>query len=109
MLDLLDSKGIFERVDTLRKAHGWSLYQLAKKAAVPVSTVYNWRDRLTLPSLELLDAVCYAFNISIVDFLMDEDELLALTEEQKELIQLWNSLSRDKKNSILNLMKTMQD
>lgn len=109
MLDLLDSKGIIERVETLRKARGWSLYELAKQAAVPVSTLYNWRDKQSLPSLELLDAVCYAFGISVVDFLLGDDGLLALTEEQNELMKLWNSLTREKKSAIINLMKTMQD
>ena len=109
MLDLLDSKGIFERVESLRKAKGWSLYELAKQAAVPVSTLYNWKDRMHLPSLELLDALCYAFGISVVDFLLGDDGLIALTDEQRELIKLWNSLTPDKKKSILNLMKTMQN
>ena len=109
MLDLLDSKGIFERVETLRKARGWSLYELAKQAAVPVSTIYNWKDKMHLPSLELLDAVCYAFGISVVDFLLGDDGLMALTEEQNELMKLWNNLTRDKKSAIISLIKTMQD
>lgn len=109
MLDLLDSKGIIERVETLREARGWSLYELAKQAAVPVSTLYNWRDKKSLPTLELLDAVCYAFGISVVDFLMGDDGLLALTEEQNELMKLWNSLTCEKKSAIINLMKAMQD
>ena len=109
MIDLLDSKGIFERVESLRKAKGWSLYELAKQAAVPVSTIYNWKDKLSLPSLELLDAVCYALGITVVDFLLGDDGMIALTEEQGELIKLWNSLTREKKSAIINLMKTMQD
>lgn len=109
MLDLLDSKGIFERADAMRTSRGWTFYELAKRAAVPVSTIYNWRNRMNLPSLELLDAVCYAFGISVVDFLLGDDGIVSLTDEQKELIRLWNTLSRDKKDSILNLMKTMQN
>ena len=109
MLDLLDSKGIYERVDALRIAKGWSLYELAKRAAVPISTVYHWRERLTLPSLELLDAICYAFGISVVDFLMGEDELIALNDEQKELFTLWTDLTTEQKKSIINLMKSMQN
>lgn len=107
MIDILDGKEIFEKVDSLRKAKGWSLYELAIKAGVSPTTIYNWRDRCSSPTLSLLDAVCAAFEITVIDFLLNEDELMSLTEEQKEVMKLWNTLSSEKKKSIINLMKNM--
>ncbi|MDE7215712.1 MAG: helix-turn-helix domain-containing protein [Clostridia bacterium] len=107
MLDLLNNKEIYDKVDRLRLKKGWTIYELAKKAGISVQTLYNWRNRLSSPSLSLLDAVCFAFNITVIDFLLDEDELLTLTEEQKELMRLWNTLSSEQKKSILSLMKSM--
>lgn len=107
MLDLLNEKEIYDKVDSLRIAKGWTIYELAKNAGVAPTTIYNWRDRLSSPSLSLLDAVCSAFGISVIDFLLDEDDLISLTEEQKEVIRLWNTLSSDQKKSIINLMKSM--
>ncbi len=107
MLDLLSGKDIYDKVDTLRIEKGWTIYELAKQAGVAPTTIYNWRDRLSSPTLYLLESVCSAFEISVIDFLLDEDELIALTEEQKEVIRIWNTLSSEKKKSIINLMKTM--
>ncbi len=107
MLDLLSGKEIYDKVDALRSEKGWTIYELAKKASIAPTTIYNWRDRESSPSLYLLEAICSAFEISVIDFLLNEDELMALTEEQKEVIRLWNTLSAEKKKSILNLMKTM--
>lgn len=107
MLDLLDGKAIYEKVDALRLEKGWTIYELAKKAGVAPTTIYNWRDRLSSPTLSLLDAVCYAFRITVIDFLLNEDELISLTEEQKEVMRLWNTLSSEQKKSIINLMKSM--
>ena len=107
MLDLLDGKAIYEKVDALRVKKGWTIYELAKQAGVPPATIYNWRDRLSSPTLALLDAVCYALEISVIDFLLNEDELTALTEEQKEVMRLWNTLSSEQKQSLINLMKVM--
>lgn len=107
MLDLLDGKEIYEKVDSLRLKNGWTIYELAKKAGVAPTTIYNWRDRLSSPTLSLLEAVCSAFEISVIDFLLNEDELMALTEEQKEVMRLWNTLSSEQKKSIINLMKSM--
>lgn len=109
MIDLLDGKAVYERLDDLRAARGWTIYELAKRAGVSYTGIYNWRDRLSLPSLELLDAVCYAFGITVIDFIAGDDETTVLTKEQKELVQLWNALSPDKKKSIINLIRTMQD
>lgn len=107
MLDLLDGKEIYEKVDALRLEKGWTIYELAKKAGVAPTTIYNWRDRQSSPTLSLLDAVCSAFEITVIDFLLNEDELMSLTEEQKEVMRLWNTLSSEKKKSIINLMKSM--
>lgn len=107
MIDLLNGKEIYDKVDAMRLEKGWSIYELAMKAGVSPTTIYNWRDRLSSPSLSLLDAVCFAFGISVIDFLLNGDELTALTEEQKEVIKLWNTLSPEQKKSILLLMKSM--
>lgn len=107
MLDLLNGKEIYDKVDALRLEKGWTIYELAKKAGVAPTTVYNWRDRRSSPTLSLLEAVCSAFNISVIDFLLDADDLMALTDDQREVIELWNTLSSEQKKSILNLMKSM--
>ncbi len=107
MLDLLNGKEIYDKVDALRLKKGWTIYELAKKAGVAPTTIYNWRDRLSSPTLSLLDAVCSAFEITVIDFLLDDDDLTAMTDEQKEVMRLWNTLSGEQKKSILNLMKSM--
>lgn len=107
MLDLLDNKTIYEKVNAIRLGKGWTIYELAKKAGVAPTTIYNWRDRLSSPTLSLLDAVCTAFEISVIDFLLDEDELSHLSEEQKEIVLLWSTLNGEQKKAIKNLMKTI--
>lgn len=107
MLDLLNGKELYDKVDALRLEKGWSIYELAMKAGIAPTTIYNWRDRLSSPTLSLLDAVCFAFGISVVDFIMNGDELTALTDEQKEVICLWNKLTDEQKKLITNLMKSM--
>lgn len=108
MVDILDGKEIYKKVDALRLEKGWTIYQLAKQAGISPTTIYNWRDRGSSPTLELLDAVSSALEISAISLLINEEDLKALTEEQKEVIILWNSLSVEQKQSIKSLMKTMK-
>lgn len=107
MLDLLNAKEIYDKVDALRLQKGWTIYGLAKNAGVSPTTIYNWRDRLSSPTPSLLDSVCAAFGITVIDFLLEGDELTNLNEEQKEVMRLWNSLSIEQKKSIISLMKSM--
>ncbi|MCM1439746.1 MAG: helix-turn-helix domain-containing protein [Roseburia sp.] len=81
MLDILDGKEIYKKVDDLRLGKGWTIYELAKKAGVSPTTIYNWRDRGSSPTLALLDAVCSAFEISVISLLINEEDLSALSEE----------------------------
>lgn len=108
MIDLLNGKAIYEKADTLRKEKGWTIYEFAKKMGVAPTTLYNWRDRDSLPSLSLLDAACEALGISVIDFLLDDEERRALDNEQQEVMRLWSTLSKEQKMLILNLMKNMR-
>ncbi|MDE6550090.1 MAG: helix-turn-helix domain-containing protein [Clostridia bacterium] len=107
MIDLLDSAAIYDKLDSLRKDKGWTIYELAKRAGVTSNAIYHWRDRKSSPTLAMLDALCAAMEISPVTFLMDTDELIALTCEQQELIYQWNTLSGEQRKAIINLMKSM--
>ncbi len=107
MLDILDGEELYKKTEELMKKKCWTIYQLAKEAGITPTTLYNWRDRNSSPTLSLLEAICSAFDISVIDFLLNEDELALLTTEQQEVIKLYNTLTTAQKKSILNLMKNM--
>ncbi len=107
MIDLLDSAAIYDKLDSLRKDKGWTIYELAKRAGVTSNAIYHWRDRKSSPTLSMLDALCAAMEISPITFLMDTDELLALTADQQELISHWNTLSGEQRKALIGVMKSM--
>lgn len=104
MIDVLDNKAIYAKIDSLRTARGWTIYELAKKASISQTAIRHWRDGNVSPSLALLEAICSAFEISLIGFLMDEDDMA----ENKELLELWHSLTSDQQRNIINLMKSMK-
>lgn len=105
MIDLTDGKVIYDKVNKIRKEKGLSLYKLAEKSGVSKSALYNWRDKESIPSLILLDSLCGALEISIIDFLLDGDELMSLTEEQKTLLDELGTLSSSQRKALINLVK----
>ncbi|MDE5911611.1 MAG: helix-turn-helix domain-containing protein [Clostridia bacterium] len=105
MLDLSDGKVIYDKVNRLREEKGWTLYKLAEKAGVSKSALYNWRDKESIPSLIVLDSLCGALEITIIDFLLDGDELMSLTEEQKTLLDELGTLTSSQRKALINLVK----
>ncbi len=62
MFDVLD------RITELRNERGWSNYRVAKSAGISQSTYQTWYSRKASPTLEGIEKVCRAFDISLSEF-----------------------------------------
>lgn len=108
MKEFLSSENIYNRVDEIRTARGWTIYELAKRAGIAEASIHNWRDRKSSPSLYLLEAISEAFGISIIQLLINDDEIAALTEEQQDLVKRWTSLKDHQKRALLEMIKAFE-
>ena len=96
-----------KRIKELMQERGWSDYRLAKESGLAHSTIANIFSRNNLPTLPTLEAVCKAFGITLAQFFTDGDSPSPFTEEQKQLLAKWSTLSDDQKNALLHLMNLM--
>lgn len=109
MIDLNDGKAIFDKVERLTIERGWSLYELAKRTGLSSTAFYSWRDSKSIPTLPRLEAICDAFGISILELLSEGDDLIYLTEEQKELLNEIGTLTDKQRQAVINLIKSFKD
>lgn len=65
-----------ERVMRLRKAKQLNQKQFAERLGLQKSTVSNWENNNTLPSVEMMLNVANFFHVSL-DYLMGRDEYLS--------------------------------
>lgn len=97
--------------DKLRKMLnnlGWTEYKMSKYSGLSESTIGNIFSRNTVPSIATLEAICKAFGITLSQFFADDDsELIELNEELKELFNDWMTLSKEQKEAVNQLLKTM--
>lgn len=61
------------RIRELRKARGWTLDDLSKRAHVPKSNLSVWERDLELPTLRTLEKISRAFGARVKE-LFDETE-----------------------------------
>ena len=97
-----------EKLRKMLKNRGWTEYKMSKYSGLSESTVGNIFSRNTVPSIATLESICKAFGITLSQFFADDDsELVEMNEDLKELFNDWVSLSKEQKNAVRQLLKTM--
>lgn len=97
---------ILNRITELRLSHNWTEYQLAQQAGLPQSTISSWYRKKMLPTLPSLEKICMAFDMTIPQFLSENETFVEITPDQKELLDYWKLLSATQKQSFLNLLSS---
>ena len=92
-----------------REARGWTEYQLAERSGLPQSTISSWYKKGMTPSFSSLEKICEAFGLTLSQFFADGEARLALTPEQRGMLDKWTRLSPAQQRALLNLMDTMNE
>lgn len=98
---------ILSRITELREQRGWSKSYLAKMSNLPQTTVSNLYNRSYEPTISTIEGLCKGFSISLPEFFNIDNESVILTEEQKILLLEWSKLTPERKESFLNLLKSL--
>jgi len=97
-----------EKLRKMLKNRGWTEYKMSKYSGLSESTIGNIFSRNTVPSIATLESICKAFGITLSQFFADDDsELVEMNEDLKELFNDWVSLSKEQKDAVRQLLKTM--
>ncbi len=89
-----------------RQERNWTEYQLAEKSGLPQSTISSWYRKNQIPSVQSLEKICSAFNITLSQF-FSETNLIELSESQSQLIHEFNRLNQNQQKAILDLLSTI--
>lgn len=91
------------RIKELIEIKRISIYELAEKADLTEDCIRNWyTKRNYTPSLEAIEKICRAFDISESELVRrDDEELVPMTEKEKLLLKNWLLLDEKQRNLIL--------
>lgn len=95
---------IIEKIKSYMNQRGWSQKELARRAGLPQSTVNSMFRRGKAPSLPVLQDICRAFEITLRDFLCDNETPATLTREQLELFDKWSACTPEQKELLSKLI-----
>ena len=98
---------ILNRIKQLRDERGWSNYRLAKEAQISEGSLNNLFRLNNQPTIPTLEAICDGFGISLSQFFAEGNEAVILNAEQSEMLAIWNTLNKEQKAALLELLKKM--
>ena len=90
------------KIKELIEKKGMSIYEVAKKSDLTEACIRNWyTKRNYTPSLEAIEKICNTFNITEAELmLMEDEELVSVGEEERDLLKGWLLLSDSQKKLV---------
>lgn len=90
-----------EKIRSICKEQGWSIYKLSKESGIPYSSLNNMFNRNTDPSLSTLTKLCHGLNITLSDFFSNaKSDVILINEDTRELLNLYTRLPRVKQQRV---------
>lgn len=94
-----------ERIKELCRERGISYYELARRAAIPYSTLNTLILKGSQPSLPTLTSLCNGLGITVQQFFAEPGQELSLTEAQKECLSVFSVLTEEEQALAMAYMK----
>ncbi len=99
---------VLDKIVQLREARKWSEYLLAEKSGLTQSTISSWYRKNMLPTIPSLQKICDAFDITLSQFFMEENEMgHSLTDNQQKLLQAATKLNNEQYDTLIKFIETL--
>lgn len=95
---------ILGRIEDEKKKRGWSDYQLSVQSGVSQAILTTWKKKSLTPSLASIEQICDAFGITLSQFFNEGETVRVLSNEEAQLVDLWEKTSMKQKETILQMM-----
>lgn len=91
------------------KAKKLNVYTLSQKSGLTQPTIANWfNKRNYTPSLDALEKVCSAFEISMAQLFCDDfEDMIPATPEVHKLLDIWEILSKAQRDNFISLLESL--
>ncbi len=103
---------IHGRIRSLAAERNLSIYELAKRAGLAESTIYNLFERGTMPKIETLEKLCDAMEVSLSDFfvfLSKPGRRIHMTGDEIALMEIHSGLSKKNRERLMIYAQAMAD
>ena len=96
---------VIDKLEQLRQKQDISYYMLAKRGGLSYSSVTNMMKKGTTPTIYTIERMCAGLGITVSELFSREELFDNLTEEEKELLILFDEADDRQKKLIVAYAK----
>lgn len=83
-------------------------YRLSQMTGVTQTVLSRIMKGENVPTIQTVEKICAALNISLAQFFAKDENPPDLTAEQKEIIETWNGLNPEERERLMKIIRTFQ-
>lgn len=83
-------------------------YRLSQMTGVTQTVLSRIMKGENVPTIQTVEKICAALNISLAQFFAKDENPPDLTAEQKEIIETWNGLNPEERKRLMKIIRTFQ-
>lgn len=106
---MLKAEDIIDALIEIRDIKKWTNYKIALESELPTSTVSNVFNKKATPQLDTLLAICRGFDIAPYRLFGKNEKYKNLSEEENEIINLWEKLDPKSQAALKNLVCLLKE
>ena len=95
---------VIQKIEKLRAQRDWTIYKLSTESGVSQSTLATMYERNTPPKLDTLQCICEAFNLTLAQFFLEDEQIEVLSEQEKSLLESFRKLPPKKQKALIDLL-----
>ena len=83
-------------------------YRLSQMTGVTQTVLSRIIKGENVPTIQTIEKICAALNISLAQFFAKDENPPDLTAEQREIIETWNWLTPEERERLMKIIRTFQ-
>ena len=91
---------VIKKLNEIKLERNMSVYRLSEISGINQSTLANTFSRGTVPSIQNLEIICSALDITLSQFFSSDEINVQMTPNEVEFYQKYKKLPKDVKDSI---------
>ncbi len=96
------------RIAELCEKRGYTKYRLSQLTDMSQTALANILNKRSVPTVVTLERICDAFDITLAQFFTENGDRLNLTEDQNEILEVWDGLESKEREILMTFIRSLK-
>ena len=96
------------RITELCEKRGYTKYRLSQLTEMSQTAFGNILNKKSIPTVVTLERICDAFGITLAQFFAEDGGRLNLTEDQNEILEIWDNLESKEREILMTFIRSLK-